>query len=748
LRKKSNPAPSGLALPAPLTEGVMAAALKELPEGTRRATEACLKCYRERKFTAVDLTCYIQSISAQSPTLTGLGPLNGNMQQQTAKAPKAPFRSGPAPNSMPAARPNFVRQPPSAQAIEDTRFEKTEQAVDMTAKLIERRRREVRRRQFDAYPGGQQEKIGNYVSSVIRRLASLVPTEGKVMLRDAVSSYASQSTTPEQFVESMQAIVDQYSITVSLEYSPEHETRAAQRPGNHSSKRSNSGQSQAARKRARPDVAASSLPAIEVSSGSSCSTNSPSSPIDVNPREWKAEGELPDGPVSSSELADTPLGAFLTNRAAAESLPERNVAVKVVSQVMSYTGSGGNVQPYRCKSIFAFHNLDQNGEVVLLGMYVHEFGPESPPETAGRVLIECIDSIPIHGNETSEERQRLLSAIVHGYIEYVRTQGFTHIHFRVPPPSAENHHIFTSRSLSVRLEATVRMAHWYRRLLEGAHSKGLVHKYELQSHLSRIESFPPALLPSSDLAEEHAFSTMRSQLSRSIQSGQRQEADVKLFEKLISFRDRFCVASLHHPEADTPALRVDTSPTMNTQICAKRLTFVLGCKRENLSFGTLADAKMSTMLLLARMISDQRESTSFVMPQTEVETPEVLMQFSHSEQRPVSTEQGSTRDCGSGENGCSSSSDSNSMSSSMSNCGTVQMSHTPSWAAKSIDSHSGSFDFPKTRSFDLMKNNSFDLMQNEVNNMGGLQGGCGPFEGAGATSGLDAELFADSLFEV
>ena len=44
----------------------------------------------------------------------------------------------------------------------------------MTAKLIERRRREVRRRQFDAYPGGQHEKIGNYVSSVIRRLASLV----------------------------------------------------------------------------------------------------------------------------------------------------------------------------------------------------------------------------------------------------------------------------------------------------------------------------------------------------------------------------------------------------------------------------------------------------------------------------------------------------------------------------------------------------------------------------------------------
>ncbi len=38
---------------------------------------------------------------------------------------------------------------------------------------------------------------------------------------------------------------------------------------------------------------------------------------------------VPDGPVSSSELQDTPLGHFLTLRAAAESVKERNVTVKV-----------------------------------------------------------------------------------------------------------------------------------------------------------------------------------------------------------------------------------------------------------------------------------------------------------------------------------------------------------------------------------------------------------------------------------
>jgi len=75
---------------------------------------------------------------------------------------------------MPAARVLLVRQPPSAQAIEDIRFEKTEQAVDMTSKLIERRRREVLRRQLSEYPGGEHQKLGNYMASIIRRLAQKV----------------------------------------------------------------------------------------------------------------------------------------------------------------------------------------------------------------------------------------------------------------------------------------------------------------------------------------------------------------------------------------------------------------------------------------------------------------------------------------------------------------------------------------------------------------------------------------------
>ena len=62
----------------------------------------------------------------------------------------------------------------------------------------------------------------------------------------------------------------------------------------------------------------------------------------------------------------------------------------------------------------AITQIEAGSEVVLMGMYVHEFGPGAGDRAAGRVLIECIDSIPLLETETGEERQRLLTAIIHG----------------------------------------------------------------------------------------------------------------------------------------------------------------------------------------------------------------------------------------------------------------------------------------------------------------------------------------------
>ena len=59
-----------------------------------------------------------------------------------------------------------------------------------------------------------------------------------------------------------------------------------------------------------------------------------------------------------------------------------------------------------------------------------------------------------------EDRQRLLTAIVHGYAEAARAAGFRRLHMRVPPASDDCSHIFNARSPGVRTEAAARMSHW------------------------------------------------------------------------------------------------------------------------------------------------------------------------------------------------------------------------------------------------------------------------------------------------
>jgi hypothetical protein len=47
--------------------------------------------------------------------------------------------------------------------------------------------------------------------------------------------------------------------------------------------------------------------------------------------------------------------------------------------------------------------VETAGEVALFGMYAHEFGPDAGAD-AGRVLVECIDSIPLMEAETVRPR--------------------------------------------------------------------------------------------------------------------------------------------------------------------------------------------------------------------------------------------------------------------------------------------------------------------------------------------------------
>jgi hypothetical protein len=58
-----------IALPAPLNDTVLDQVLAELNQGTARAVESCLQCYRDQRMTGDDLTSFMRSIAMHSQTL-------------------------------------------------------------------------------------------------------------------------------------------------------------------------------------------------------------------------------------------------------------------------------------------------------------------------------------------------------------------------------------------------------------------------------------------------------------------------------------------------------------------------------------------------------------------------------------------------------------------------------------------------------------------------------------------------------
>jgi len=719
-------------------------AMSELPDGTRRATETCYQCFQNNKFTPEDFTSFLRSISNQSRTLVRIFSEAKRVDESArqaahARAPAAsmqqPLRhqAAPALNRHVPAPGRHVGGVVRAGAMDDCLGdlglsddnEADEPAVDMTAKLIRRRRREARRRQLGCYPGSLAEKQGHFMTTMVRRLLNKIPASSKGAILAAMRSYVDHITSPEEFRDVIQGLVDEYGVIVELDYMPEHEARAVSakdlEQARIRSHRTNASQAQARKrsagqqgascegvgKRAKAEcgsgrsvannvaaMEALDVPSLDQGLGvggrgcpacdlgmfsdaahggrcPQCGTSSTSRQAVTEPSvagagrdgaahsssrhlqdNWRSGyaaeqgGErqqshpqragagsshtemhhhsvpcaLPSGPApSATDLPDTSLGAYLTQQAQRVAAPEREVRVRVVAQTENSTGGGcAQRYPYRCKSILAFEKLD-GAEVIFFGMYVHEFGSQASAPAAGRVYIECLDSIPLHGDRPAD-RQQLLTTVVHSYLRFIRSQGFRHVHIRVPPPSAENSHIFAYRSLKIRLEATLRMAQWYKRLLDGALQSGVVASFEGESHLSKLESFPPCILPAADIAEEHAFSAMRSTAARLRESGNQEGVDASVLQRLVSFKERFFVAHLVPDDVAEPrTLEVDDSPLHMCPVVSRRRDLIAVCARERLSFTTLESAKFATGLILQRLIAFSRRTGAMTTPTPDTE---------------------------------------------------------------------------------------------------------------------------------
>ena len=168
-------------------------------------------------------------------------------------------------------------------------------------------------------------------------------------------------------------------------------------------------------------------------------------------------------------------------------------------------GSGGSGETstmpanYIRKALLTFQCIN-GADVLIMGMYVQQFGPESSPiHRDGHVLIECIDSPPVWPSFAGAARKNILTAVVLGYIEWAASCGFKFLHLYVPPLQDSTNYILVKRSLNFRLRVTIHLSYWFKQLLDQAMTLGSVTDYHCTSNHSDID-LPPGAFDSCDLS--------------------------------------------------------------------------------------------------------------------------------------------------------------------------------------------------------------------------------------------------------
>lgn len=261
---------------------------------------------------------------------------------------------------------------------------------------------------------------------------------------------------------------------------------------------------------------------------------------------------------------------------------------------------------YRSKAILAFRCLPGSvGDALTFGMYVHEYGVEAPAAFRGKVLLECIDGTPLFNGETADERQRCLSAIAQGYMDFVASEGFAQLLIRVPPPTDTHAHLFSPRSGDVQLKASQHLSQWYGRLIEYGMRIGTVCDYRSSPNGSGI-GFPLSVLSARDCAAEESFKSVCEKLDSSEGEGGHHYCH-------IARADRYFVADLQQSDDALGGLGEEGKsnlgrdlPIVVCPLAANRQRLTSFCGQNCLMFHTIEHAQYSTMILLKEFLHQRQ----------------------------------------------------------------------------------------------------------------------------------------------
>lgn len=261
MAKRHQPMPTQL--PAPLTDALLSQAMGELNQGTARAVESCVQCYRNKRMSGEDLMSFIRSIATHSRILSDLFAkkqeqafegevacaedlaelmaLAGLPAHSPVKRPVAPIAhasppSHPAATPMPAISVERERAPATKLVAPRTRKAKVSSPSDEELRLMqwwsEKRVPEISRRQHQTAKCHQlttaADKNAAYVSFLLGKLMATLPIAGNLRLLEHVRAFNVNGDV-STFSNHVKDLVDEYDVKVSLAYAPECTVRPATR---------------------------------------------------------------------------------------------------------------------------------------------------------------------------------------------------------------------------------------------------------------------------------------------------------------------------------------------------------------------------------------------------------------------------------------------------------------------------------------------------------------------------------------
>jgi E1A/CREB-binding protein len=193
-----------------------------------------------------------------------------------------------------------------------------------------------------------------------------------------------------------------------------------------------------------------------------------------------------------AELPTTKLGTYLENRVnmflTKKDTGAGYVTIRVLSSLEKATETLPCIRarfpdqvpasyPYRAKTMFAFEEID-GVDVCFFGMHVQEYGSDCPAPNTRRVYIAYLDSV--HFFRPKDFRTAVYHEILIGYLDYVKTMGYTTAHIWACPPGEGDDYIFHCHPPEQKIPKPKRLQDWYRKMLDKAVIEGVVPDYKVR----------------------------------------------------------------------------------------------------------------------------------------------------------------------------------------------------------------------------------------------------------------------------